>query len=263
MDAAASGPALRGAGLVKRYGERPALRGVDLEVRAGAAFALVGANGAGKTTLIKCVLDLSAPQAGRIELFGVDHRRAEARARLCYLPERFAPPHFLRGREFLAMTAALSGQPYDHARAAALAGELELDPEALERPARELSTGMAQKLGLAASFLAARDLVVLDEPMSGLDPASRVAVKAVLARLRREGRTLFLTTHVLSDVEELCEDMAVLDQGRLRFHGAPAALCARHGEPALERAFLRCLREAGGATTGETSGDGGRNAARA
>jgi ABC-2 type transport system ATP-binding protein len=119
------------------------------------------------------------------------------------------------------MTLSLSGARFDAAGAAALAGELELDPQALERPVRQLSKGMTQKLGLAACFLQSRDLYVLDEPMSGLDPAGRLAVKAVLARLHGSGRTLFFTSHVLSDVEELCSTIAVLDGGRLRFRGAP------------------------------------------
>ena len=108
---------------------------------------------------------------------------------------------------------------------------------------RSLSKGMTQKLGLAACFLAARELYVLDEPMSGLDPASRVAVKTVLQRLVAEGRTLLFTSHVLADVEELCASIAVLERGRVRWRGAPAALCARYAEPRLEAAFLRCIRE--------------------
>jgi ABC-2 type transport system ATP-binding protein len=112
---------------------------------------------------------------------------------------------------------------------------------------RQLSKGMTQKLGLAACFLQERDLYVLDEPMSGLDPAGRLAVKAVLARLRGAGKTLFFTSHVLSDVEELCETIAVLDRGALRFRGAPAALRARTGEDNLERAFLKCVRSDGDA----------------
>jgi ABC-2 type transport system ATP-binding protein len=110
---------------------------------------------------------------------------------------------------------------------------------------RQLSKGMAQKLGLAACFLQERDLYVLDEPMSGLDPAGRLAVKAVLARLQADGRALFFTSHVLSDVEELCSTIAVLDGGRLRFRGAPAELRGRYGEDNLERAFLKCVRSDG------------------
>lgn len=242
----ASAPALRAEGLVKKFGRAAsrtrALDGVDLEVAPGAAAGLVGANGAGKTTFLKCALDLCAPDAGRVLLFGVDARQASARARLAYLPERFVPPHYLLGREFLAMTLALGGARYEPARAAALAAELELDPRALERPVRQLSKGMTQKLGLAGCFLLERDLYVLDEPMSGLDPAGRLAVKSVLRRLNRGGSALFFTSHVLSEVEELCSSIAVLERGTLRFRGAPADLRRRYGEDNLERAFLKCIR---------------------
>ena len=238
-------PALRVAGLAKNFGERPVLAGLDLEVAAGAAFGLVGANGAGKTTLIKCALDLCACDGGTIEIFGATHRAAGARARLAYVPERFTPPQYLIGREFVQMVLALAGARFDAARAAALVAALELDADVLARPVRQLSKGMTQKLGLAASFLLDKDLYVLDEPMSGLDPASRVAVKSVLARLNHAGRTLFFTSHVLADVEELCSAIAVLDGGALRFCGDPAALCARYAEPQLERAFIRCIRSHG------------------
>ncbi len=242
VQAPATAAALRTEGLVKHFGAQCALDRVSLELAPGAALGLVGANGAGKTTFIKCALDLCAPDAGRVELFGLDSRQPAARARLAYLPERFVPPHYLLGREFLAMTLALAGTGFDAARAAALVAELELEPQALERPVRQLSKGMTQKLGLAACFLQERDLYVLDEPMSGLDPAGRLAVKAVLARLSRGGRALFFTSHVLSDVEELCSTIAVLDGGRLRYRGAPADLRERFGEENLERAFLKCIR---------------------
>jgi ABC-2 type transport system ATP-binding protein len=116
----------------------------------------------------------------------------------------------------------------------------------LERPVRQLSKGMTQKLGLAACFLLERDVYVLDEPMSGLDPAGRVAVKSVLQRLGGEGRALLITSHVLADVEELCTAVAVLNRGAITFRGAPAQLCDRYSESNLERAFLRCIRGDGG-----------------
>jgi ABC-2 type transport system ATP-binding protein len=244
MDAPAA-HALHAQGLVKRYGARRALAGVDLEVRAGTAFGMVGANGAGKTTFIKCALDHCAPDDGSVALFGMPSAEPRARARLAYLPERFSPPHYMLGREFLAMTAELAGAGFDRGRADGVLAELELEPEALERPARQLSKGMTQKLGLAACLLAQKDFYLLDEPMSGLDPSSRVAVKTILARLNRDGRTLFFTSHVLADVEELCAEIAVLDGGRIRFHGAPRELCSRHGEASLERAFLKCIRSDG------------------
>jgi ABC-2 type transport system ATP-binding protein len=234
--------AVRIASLVKRYGPVCALSNVSLEVAAGEAFGLVGANGAGKTTLIRCMLDLAAGDAGSVAIFGVPARRPQARRRLAYVPERFVPPHYLRGREFMSSLARLAGSGYDAARARALLAELELDAAVLERPVRQLSKGMTQKLGLAAALLLERDLYVLDEPMSGLDPAARVAVKSALRRLAAEGRTLFFTSHVLADVEELCSSLAVLEQGSLRFRGAPAELCRRYGEPRLEQAFMRCIR---------------------
>jgi len=236
--------------LAKRYGRLDALAGISLEVAAGEAFGLVGANGAGKTTLIRCLLDLTASDAGRIDIFGVPARRPSARAPLAYLPEGFIPPHYLTGAEFLRALAALAGSGYDEARAARLAVELELERDALARPVRSLSKGMTQKLGLASCFALERELYVLDEPMSGLDPAARVAVKSVLQRLSAEGRTLFFTSHLLADVDELCSSIAVLERARLRFRGTPQALCARYGEASLERAFMRCIRDDARAASG-------------
>ena len=240
-------PALAIAALEKRYGKLQALAGVDLEVGAGETFGLVGANGAGKTTLIKCMLDLTSLDAGTIEIFGLSAREPRARQPLAYLPERFSPPHYLRGREFIALMCELAGAPYDAARVSNLFGELELERAVLEQPVRTLSKGMTQKLGLAGCLAVPRRLYVLDEPMSGLDPAARVAVKSLLARLAAEGRTLFFSSHVLADVEELCSSMAVLEAGRVRFRGTPAALCEKYGEQHadqnLERAFMRCVRD--------------------
>ena len=228
--------------LRKRYGKLVALDRVDLAVAPGEAFGLVGANGAGKTTLIKCLLDLCAYDSGTVRIFGLAAELPQSRRRLAYVPERFMPPHYLRAREFLELMARSFALAYDAARARSMLGELELDPDVLERPVRTLSKGMTQKLGLAAAFLLERDLYVLDEPMSGLDPAARVAVKSVLRRLAAEGRTLVFTSHVLADVEELCSSIAVLENGSVRWHGPPEGLCARYGEPRLEQAFMRCVR---------------------
>jgi ABC-2 type transport system ATP-binding protein len=225
--------AVRIAALRKRYGKLVALDAVDLAVPAGEAFGLVGGNGAGKTTLIKCLLDLCAFESGRVEIFGVAGSVPASRRRLAYVPERFVPPYYLRCREFLETLVRASDVPYDPARAQAMLRDLELDAAVLERPVRSLSKGMTQKLGLAAAFLVERDLYVLDEPMSGLDPAARVAVKSVLRRLAAEGRTLFFTSH----------SIAVLEKGSVRFRGPPAALCARYAEPRLEQAFMRCIRD--------------------
>ena len=233
--------ALEASGITKSYGGTAVLARINLSVPSGAACGLVGINGAGKTTLIKCMLDFCSVDSGALKIFGVSHTSTVARERIAFLPEHFLPPHYLTCREFMELTTSLSGSRLDDDRIHQVFDELHLDHASLRRPVRKLSKGMSQKLGLAACFLADRDLYVLDEPMSGLDPASRMAVKTVLARLNAEGRTLFFTSHVLADVEELCSSIAVLDCGKIRFQGAPRELCERFSEPHLERAFMQCI----------------------
>jgi ABC-2 type transport system ATP-binding protein len=235
--------AVHATGLTKSYGGRTVLSGIDLEIPAGAAFGLVGANGAGKTTLIKCLLDFCNINGGSIRIFGTSHTSARSRSRLAFVPERFMPPHYLTCREFIEFNLSLAGTSFDPARVGLLFDELALDRAVLDRPVRQLSKGMTQKLGLASCLLFEREMYVLDEPMSGLDPVGRVAVKSVLARLNREGRTLFFTSHVLSDVEELCTSIAVLDLGTIKFQGAPEDMCHRYGEAHLEGAFMRCIHD--------------------
>jgi ABC-type multidrug transport system ATPase subunit len=118
---------------------------------------------------------------------------------------------------------------------------LDLDVAALDKPVRAYSKGMTQKLGLAACFLSQRDLYVLDEPMSGLDPKARARAKDLLLKLKSEGRTLLFTSHSLADAEEVCDRITVLHGGKMAYAGAPRGLCERYGEPSLERAFLKCI----------------------
>ncbi len=227
----------------KRYGRREVLRGLTLHVEVGECFALVGTNGAGKTTCLKGMLDFQQVDAGTIEIFGVPHTRTEARARLAFLPERFSPPYYLTGGEFLAYMSRLGSVVADGAAERDACARLDLAPEALSRPVREYSKGMAQKLGIVACLLSGRDLLVLDEPMSGLDPKARLLVKRELAELRRAGRTLFFSTHMLADVAELCDRLGVLHGGRLAFVGTPAECLERFPGESLEAAYLRCVED--------------------
>ena len=234
-------PFVRFRGVNKSFGRAAVLRGIDLDVPSGRCLGLAGVNGAGKTTLIKCLLDFCDLDSGSIEVHGVAHRRPHARARLAFLPERFIAPYFLTGREFVAMMLRLFGRRYEEARVRAMFAALDLDIAALDKPVRAYSKGMTQKLGLAACFLSERDLYVLDEPMSGLDPEARARAKDLILKLMSEGRTLLFTSHSLADIEEVCDELSVLHRGTLAYTGAPRGLCERHGEASLERAFLKCI----------------------
>jgi ABC-2 type transport system ATP-binding protein len=240
----ASDDALRFTGVTKAYGPTPALDGFSLSIARGELFGLVGGNGAGKTTLIKCLLDFCETDAGEIHLFGASHRLTASRRQLAFLPERFNPPYYLTGRDFLRYMAKMHRTAYDEARVAGTFERLDLEPSALTRPARAYSKGMTQKLGLAACLLSGKPLQVLDEPTSGLDPKARAMLKRELRAVRDAGGTVFFTSHALADVEEICDRMAVVHGGRVRFAGTPAELMRRYGSSDLEAAFLQCIEGA-------------------
>ena len=225
----------------KSFGRHVALADFTLNVRSGELFGLVGVNGAGKTTLIKCLLDFATPDAGRIEIFGTPHLQTPARRVLAFLPERFLPPYYLTGRDFLRYMLTLHRQRFVSERVDAMFDALDLDRRALDLPVRSFSKGMTQKLGLAACLLSDKALYVLDEPTSGLDPKARALLKQELRALRARGRTLFVTSHLLADVEQLCDRMALLHAGTIRYIGTPGELLARYGSRDLEQAFLRCI----------------------
>ena len=233
--------AIRFSGLKKSYAGVAVLRGLDMAVPANQTFGLVGMNGAGKTTLIKCLLDFCEFDAGEVRIFGLTGRETRSRARLAFLPERFVPPYYLTGRDFLRYMAKLYGRDYQAAEAERSAAGLDLDPAALDKPVRAFSKGMTQKLGLAACLLSGRELLVLDEPTSGLDPKARALLKRRLQEARGAGRSVFFTSHALADVEEICDRMAVLHEGEVRFEGAPGALREKFGGATLEDAYLACI----------------------
>lgn len=233
--------ALQFENIVKRYEKKVVLKGIDLNIVRGEFFGLVGMNGAGKTTLIKCLLDFCAADAGSIKIFGNSNRLPQSRAPLTFLPERFMPPYYLTGADFLKYTLKLQSLPYQAATAEAMLQALDLDVSALVKPVRSYSKGMTQKLGLASCFLAAKDLYILDEPMSGLDPKARSLLKAGLQKLRSRDCTLFFSSHALADVEEICDRMAILHEGQLRFVGSPAECKQKFESTTLEQAYMKCI----------------------
>lgn len=225
-------------GLEKRYGRQTIFTSLDLEIDAGTCVGLVGVNGAGKSTLLKCLLDFCHIDAGQIMIFGVPHTQTVARSRLAFLPEHFLPPYFAHGREFLAYMARLYGQTMSEHDLQSVLEILDLEPAALTKPVRQLSKGMAQKLGLAAIFLSQKDLLLLDEPMSGLDPKARLLVLQHLSRLKNQGKTVFFSTHLLADVKEICDGIAVLHQGSICFSGTLESCYNLCNTRDLEQAYL-------------------------
>ena len=206
-------PALRISGLVKHYGRVQALRGIDLEVRRGEVFGFLGPNGSGKTTTIRCIVDLLRPTTGRIEVLGLDPRRdgVSVRSRVAYMPGELRLPERQTGHQLVAAIARLRGG-LDDDRKRELAERLGLD---LSRRVRDLSSGNRRKVGLLLAFLSNAELLVLDEPTNGLDPLMQHEFLRMVREAREAGTTVFLSSHVLSEVQRAADRVAVLRSGRV------------------------------------------------
>lgn len=223
------------------YGRATVIRNISLDVQPGETYGLIGLNGAGKTTLLKTILGLKDPQAGDVRVAGYVAGSASAQRHLAFLPERFDPAWFLNAYEFIDFTLSLYGRKVDRVTVDAMADKLGLNLAFLSKRAQTYSKGMRQKLGLMSTFLTGCPLLIFDEPMSGLDPLARAQVKDLMIEARAQGRTTFLSSHILSDMEELCDRIAVLHGGRIVFIGKPSDLLAQTGQPQLERAFLSLI----------------------
>ena len=192
------------------YDQKTILNSVDLDIRKGEFFGLIGLNGAGKTTLIKTILGLRSPQAGEIKVFGQNNASMDAKRHMAYLPERFDPPWFLTGFEFLKFSLRMYRQHYNEAQIIEAAEKLALDKAALGMRVQSYSKGMRQKLGLLGTVLTGCDFLMLDEPMSGLDPLARTLVKDMLNDAKNKNHTIFLSSHILADLDEICDRIAIL-----------------------------------------------------
>ncbi len=192
------------------------IEGGSFSIPRGSVFALIGHNGAGKTTTINCILDLVHADGGEVSIMGKDHRDPDSRARVGYLPEQ---PYFfehLTGRELLQFYARLLGMPKSR-RAARIDEVLELVGMTASAGCRlkKFSKGMLQRIGLAQAVLGDPDLLILDEPMSGLDPLGRRDVRELLMDLKRAGTTIILSSHIVPDVELIADTVGILKEGRL------------------------------------------------
>ena len=216
-------------GLSKRFGARSAVTDVDLTVAPGCAFGFLGHNGAGKTTFIRMLVGLTRPDAGRMQIRGMalPEQRAAALARVGAIVEE---PHFhghLTGRENLRVIAAVRG-PEAFGRIDGALARVGLSDRADDR-VKTYSQGMRQRLGVARCLLADPELLILDEPMNGLDPGGILEFREMIGRLVGEGRTVFLSSHLLDEVEKTCDAAAVIDGGRVIAQGPISALIGEGG----------------------------------
>jgi ABC-2 type transport system ATP-binding protein len=198
-----------------------ALDGLTLSVEGGQIFGFLGANGAGKTTTLKLLMRLIFPTAGSASILGQDFQNVSVHQRIGYLPENPYFYDYLTAREFLDYCAQLFGldAALRRKRAADLLARVRLDEKRWDTQLRKFSKGMLQRVGLAQSIINDPEIVFLDEPMSGLDPIGRREVRDLIASLRQEGKTVFMCSHILSDIEVLCDRVAILRGGKLAQQG--------------------------------------------
>ncbi|MBX2835085.1 MAG: ABC transporter ATP-binding protein [Micavibrio sp.] len=223
------------------YADKCAIQNIDLDVHKGEFFGLIGINGAGKTTLIKTILGLRDPDEGEIYIAGKRVTQNTTSRKIAFLPERFEPSWFLSGIEFLEFSCKLYNLKWSKDEYRGYAERLALDPDALKRRVQTYSKGMRQKLGLLATVMTGAEMLILDEPMSGLDPVARTLVKDLLVDVRKQGRTVFLSSHILADMDEICDRISLMHKNELRFVGTPAELKKQTGAQNLERAFLQYI----------------------
>ena len=228
-------PIVEARGLTKAYGARTVVAGVDLAIERGECFGLLGPNGAGKTTTLRMMLGLTPPSAGRLTIMDapVPVEARAVRARIGVVPQTDAlDPDFtvrenlLTWASYFGLERGIDGRVDDLIRFAALGGREQAGVSAL-------SGGMRRRLSLARALVNDPELVVLDEPTTGLDPQARQHIWQRLRRLRNEGRTLILTTHYMEEAERLCDRLAIIDGGCIVAEGRPRDLVARHIEPCV------------------------------
>jgi ABC-2 type transport system ATP-binding protein len=236
-------PALAVTDLRKRYGKIEALRGVGLEVAPGELFGLLGPNGAGKSTLVKIACGLVRASAGSAEIDGAPAGSPAAHSALGYLAELFRFPEWLTADELLALHQQLAGSAGGAAERAELLSLVGL-AEAADRRVGAMSKGMQQRLGIAQAMVGSPRLLLLDEPTSALDPAGRRTVRTLLEELRSRGVAVLLNSHLLSEVELVCDRVAIISRGEVVAAGAPSELSRPGGIEVETAAGARVFADA-------------------
>ncbi|HUX06446.1 MAG TPA: ABC transporter ATP-binding protein [Acidobacteriota bacterium] len=238
-----------------------ALGGVNLSVDKGEIFGLLGPNGAGKTTLVKILLGICYSSRGGAKLFGHSVRRAASRASVGYLPENHKYPTFLKGQQVMRYYAALSGMPlYGRRKRIDELLKLMRMKEWAGTRMGKYSKGMQQRVGMAVAMVADPELLVLDEPTDGVDPIGRKEIRDILLELKAQGKTIFLNSHLLSEVELVCDRIAILNKGKVVTEGSVDALTDVGNTFALELeepppGLLEMLQSKGIAVRGDGNGE--------
>ena len=229
----------------RRFGEVIAVDGLTLSLGRGEIMGFLGANGAGKTTTIKMLLGLIRPSSGMVEVLSGDPSDAKVRAKIGYMPEIAYYYPYLNARELLSFYGGLCGMDGKtiRVRMDELLETVGL-ADAAKRPLKTYSKGMLQRAGIAQALLHNPDLLVLDEPFTGLDPLARIHFRELMHRLREEGKSIFFSSHELGETELLCDKVAIMKNGRAVYHG-PVHQLAGDGERNLERIFLDVLSKGG------------------
>jgi ABC-2 type transport system ATP-binding protein len=225
--------------LTKAYKKNLAVNDISLTVEEGAVYGLIGLNGAGKTTVIKTVTGLIKNFAGDISVCGIEWGKKGYKQSFVFLPELFTPHYFLTGWEYIAFMHSLHNKAVDKEEILRLAGKLAFDAALLDKKCRTYSKGTAQKLGLIQVLSTPAKLLIFDEPMSGLDPLARSHFKAALAEAHDRGHTIFLSTHILHDIDTMCTHLGVINKGNMLFSGTPPEFKAKHSASDLDEAFLK------------------------
>jgi ABC-2 type transport system ATP-binding protein len=236
--------ALAARGLEKRYGSTHALAGVDLEIDAGELVGLLGPNGAGKSTLVKIACGLVRPSAGRAEVWGAPAGSRTARAALGYLAELFRFPDWCRAGEVLELHQRLASSDGGERERMELL-ELVGLADARDTRVEAMSKGMQQRLGIAQALVGSPPLLLLDEPTSALDPAGRRTVRTLLEELRGRGVTVLLNSHLLSEVELVCDRVVIIAKGRVVAAGRPDELGRARGVEVETSTGTRIYEKAG------------------
>ena len=221
------------------------LRALNFEIPVNSYFAIAGVNGAGKSTLIKLILDLIRPTgSSEIKIFGQQNQITGCRERLAYLPEKFDVKKTVSGWQYLQFVTSIYKMTLDKNTARSLAEKLDFPVDRLTSKIGSYSKGMVQKLGLISCFILDRELLILDEPLSGLDPRARFHFKNLLLEEKQKGRTMLYSTHMLADAEEICDQFGILHQGEIKYIGTPADCMQNYQADTLEQAYMQCISTA-------------------